>query len=459
MEIGFIGAAQTVTGSKHLVLYKDIQILIDCGMFQGPKDLREMNWSGFPFDPQKTDAVILTHAHVDHCGALPLLVKKGFKGPIYCTDATLELTKIILLDAAKIQEEDAEYANKKGYSKHKPALPLYTTDDVIKTLPLLTPIKLHAETSIGELKFKLYNAGHILGATSVFLKSPDASIYFSGDLGRSQDPLMWPPEPPQDADYIVMESTYGNKRHSDIPSKDVLKKCILEAVHRKSVLLIPSFAVGRAQNMLYEIIQLKRDGEIPSQLPVYLNTPMGEEVSSLYESFAQYHRLGNGQFAEIMSEVHSVKTTEDSKNLNDHPQGSMVIVAASGMLTGGRVLHHLKALGGDPKNILLLAGFQSTGTRGRSLLEGQKEIKIHGMYHEINCEIISSDSFSAHADQDDLIAWLKNLKNKPKKVFLVHGEPESMEALSIKIKKDLDIESYAPQMEQFINLQHTKEDI
>lgn len=452
MEIGFIGAAQTVIGSKFLVHHDETQVLVDCGMFQGLKDLRLLNWSGFPFDPAKLKAVILTHAHVDHCGALPLLVKKGFKGPIYCSDATLALTEIILLDSAKIQEEDAQYANKKGFSKHEPALALYTTEDVEKTLPLLRSISLNQSVSVGSLSFAFFNAGHILGACSVIVKSPDKSVYFSGDLGRSNDPLMWAPEAPKAADFIVMESTYGNKVHSDIPSKEILKECIFEIQKNKSVLLIPSFAVGRSQNIIFELVELKRQGEIPSNIPIYLNTPMGEEVCALYERFNSYHRLGAGQFAEIMAEIRSIKSTQESKNLNDRPEGPMIIVAASGMLTGGRVLHHLKALADNPKNILLLAGFQSPGTRGRKLIDGEKELKIHGMMIDINCQIVSSDSFSAHADQRELINWLKNAETPPKHVFLVHGESETAQIFADKISQELNLSVSVPHHEQFINL-------
>ncbi|KYG65284.1 mRNA 3'-end processing factor [Bdellovibrio bacteriovorus] len=451
MEIGFLGGASTVTGSKFLVHNDGTRILVDCGMFQGLKELRELNWSDFPIDPKNIDAVVLTHAHLDHCGALPLLVRKGFKGEIHCTEATLELTKIILLDSAKIQEEDAEYANKKGFSKHHPALALYTIDDVTKTLPLFRTHKVHEEFQIGSLSIELFNSGHILGASSVLVSNGEKKVYFSGDLGRNNDPLMWPPEPPQEADYIVMESTYGNRDHSEIPSKEVLKQCILEIAKSKGVLLIPSFAVGRAQNLMYEITELKRAGEVPSQIPVYLNTPMGQEISNFYELYPFFHRLGPGQFAEIMSEIHTVKTAEDSKVLNER-SGPMIIIAASGMLTGGRVLHHLKAFAPNPRNILLLAGFQSAGTRGRRILDGEKEIKLHGMYVDIACKVVPSDSFSAHADRSDLMNWLKQAPKTPQKVFLVHGERSASEELEKRIKTSLNWNVEIPEMNQIIRL-------
>lgn len=453
MEIGFIGAAQTVTGSKFLLHHEETQVLIDCGLFQGHKELRELNWDGFPFDPQQIKAVILTHAHVDHCGALPLLVKKGFRGAIYCTDATRDLTEIILLDSAKIQEEDAAYANKKGFSKHSPALALYTTEDVERTLPLLTTVKLHESFKVGGLTARFRNAGHILGACSVLVQSPQTSVLFSGDLGRFQDPLMFPPEAPETADFVVMESTYGNKLHSDIPSREILKECVAEISKSKGVLLIPSFAVGRSQNILYELVELKRQGEIAPHIPIYLNTPMGEEVCGLYEKYHQYHRLGPGQFAEIMAEVRSIKTSEESKNLNDRPEGPMVIVAASGMLTGGRVLHHLKALADNPRNILLLAGFQSPGTRGRRILDGEKEIKIHGMMVDVNCKVVSSDSFSAHADQKELLTWVRALPQKPKKIFMVHGEASTAAEFAEILHKEWGVETLVPHRDQFLDLE------
>ncbi|WP_374033120.1 MBL fold metallo-hydrolase RNA specificity domain-containing protein [Bdellovibrio bacteriovorus] len=450
MEIGFLGAAGTVTGSKFLVHNNSTRILVDCGMFQGFKELRELNWEDFPFEARDIDAVVLTHAHLDHCGALPLLVKRGFKGRIYCTEPTLELTKIILLDSAKIQEEDAAYANKKGFSKHSPALALYTIEDAEKTLPLLTPVDLHTEFDIGTLKVYFTSSGHILGAASAWISNGETSIQFSGDLGRYNDPLMPPPEPPVQSDYMVMESTYGDRDHSKISSKEVLKQCILEIAKTRGVLLIPSFAVGRAQNLLYEITELKRDGEVPAHIPVYFNSPMGHEVAKLYEHYHPFQRLASGQFAEIMSEVHSVKTAEESRALNDDKSGPKIIIAASGMLTGGRILHHLKAFGPDPRNIVLLAGFQSPGTRGHSLLNGAKEIKIHGLYVEINCKVVPSDSFSAHADRSDLMTWLKQAPEAPKRTFLVHGESTAADELRKRIDKDLKWNVSVPRMNQFI---------
>lgn len=451
MEIGFIGGTGTVTGSKFLVHDNGTRILVDCGLFQGLKELRLLNWSDLPFDAKDIQAVVLTHSHLDHSGALPLLVRKGFTGPIYCTEPALDITKILLLDAAKIQEEDSEYANRKGFSKHHPALPLYNIYDVERTIPLLKARKLHEKFQIGSLTIEFFRSGHILGAASVLISNGTKSIFFSGDLGRNNDPLMWPPEPPPECDYIVMESTYGDRDHSPIPSKEILKASILEVAKSKGILLIPSFAVGRAQNLIYEIVELKRAGEIPAQIPVFLNSPMSHEVSKVYEEHAQYHRLGPGQFAELMAEVHSVKTAEQSKELNKQ-SGPMIIIAASGMLTGGRVLHHLKTVAPGADNVILLAGFQSAGTRGWSLLNGSKDLKVHGMYVNINCKVVPSDSFSAHADRDGLLDWLKNAENKPKKVFLVHGEGAASDELRRRIYDMLGLEVIIPKMNQIIGL-------
>ncbi|MGZ3775067.1 MAG: MBL fold metallo-hydrolase RNA specificity domain-containing protein [Pseudobdellovibrionaceae bacterium] len=451
MEIGFLGGTGTVTGSKFLVHDNGTRILVDCGLFQGLKEYRLLNWNGFPFDPKDINAVVLTHSHLDHCGALPLLVRKGFTGPIYCSEPTLNLSKIILLDSAKIQEEDAEYANKKGFSKHRPALPLYTEEDVEKTLPLMRSQKLHEKFQIGSLTIEFFGAGHILGAATVLISNKEKTVCFSGDLGRSNDPLMWPPEPPPESDYIVMESTYGDRNHSQIPSKKILRECILEIAKNNGTLLIPSFAVGRTQNLIYELVNLKRAGEIPSSIPIYLNSPMGHSVSELYEKFAHYQRLGPGQFAELMSEIHSVKSVEESKGLNLKP-GPMVILAASGMLTGGRVLHHLKAIASNPENIILLAGYQGVGTRGWSLLNGAKDLKVHGSYIDVKCKVVPSDSFSAHADQTGLLNWLSSSESKPQKVFLVHGESAASDDLRRRIKDKLGWDVVIPKMNQIVSI-------
>ncbi|HEY1080084.1 MAG TPA: MBL fold metallo-hydrolase, partial [Bdellovibrio sp.] len=430
----------------------DTKILIDCGLFQGLKVLRLLNWEPLPFTARDIEAVVLTHAHLDHCGALPLLVKAGFRGRIYCTPATLELTKIILLDSAKIQEEEADYANRKRFSKHTPALPLYTTEDVENVFAHLHAVPLHEAFAIKHIQVCLYGAGHILGASSVEIKAEGKTLYFSGDLGRQADPLMWPPEAPPQADAIIMESTYGNRSHSEKTSREVLRECILEVSKNQGVLLIPSFSVGRAQNLAHEIVQLKNEGAVDANIPVYFNSPMGMEANRLYEEYPEFHRLAPGAFNTLMDQVHEVRNAEESKALNESLQRPLIIIAASGMMTGGRVLHHVRAFAGDPKNILLLAGFQAAGTRGRDLVDGKTEIKIHGALRKVNCKVIASDSFSAHADQDELIKWLASAPTKPKKIFLVHGEPEALNTLSEKLQSQFNVDVQIPEMNGSIRL-------
>lgn len=436
MELEFLGGAQTVTGSKYLVKNNDTAVLVDCGLFQGTKSLRLLNWEKLPVDAANLEAVLLTHAYLDHCGALPLLVKQGFKGPIYCTAPTLELTKIVLADAAKIQEEEAEYANRKKFSKHNPALPLYDIPQAEAVFPLLKTIHLNHPFSVGSLEVEYHSAGHILGACSVRV-SGEKTLYFSGDLGRFQDPLMPPPSPPVACDVLVMESTYGNRNHSSQPSKEVLKECILDVVKNKGVLLIPSFSVGRAQNLLQEIIHLKRSQEIPESVPVFFNSPMGLLASDLYAQYAAFTRLAPGEFDNLRSEVREIQDAEQSIQLNESKDRPLVIIAASGMLTGGRVLHHLRAFAGDPKCILLLAGYQAAGTRGRDLADGKRQIKVHGALRDVHCQVITADSFSAHADQAELMQWLRLSPQAPEKIFLVHGETDAATTLALKIREEL----------------------
>ncbi|MNJ96768.1 Ribonuclease [compost metagenome] len=457
MDITFLGAAGTVTGSKYLVSILGAQVLIDCGLFQGLKEYRLLNWDSPPVDVSQIDAVVLTHAHLDHCGYLPRLVKSGFRGPIYGTEATIELAKIVLMDAAKIQEEDAFYANKHKYSKHNPAVPLYDSNDVAATFPLFRPQPFHTNFAVKDLEFHYTFAGHILGAASVLVRHKDQSILFSGDIGRKQDPLMPAPESPAPADYVVMESTYGDRLHRGPGSKDILTQLVQKIDQRKGVLLIPAFAIGRSQNLLCELLQLKKEQKIPSDVPIYLNTPMGQEVTYLYQNYSSLLKVSAQEMAEIFQQVHFIKTSDESKSLNEK-KGPMIIIAASGMLTGGRVLHHLKAFGGDKNNILLLAGFQGPGTRGWALANNCTEVKIHGQYVPINAEVVTSDSFSAHADQKELLDWLKLANPPPQKVFLVHGEISAAAELSHRIGNQLKLTVSIPKMnERFILIAKSKE--
>ncbi len=451
MKISFLGGTGTVTGSKFLISSDEDLILVDCGLFQGLKQLRLLNWDKMLFDPAKLKAVILTHAHLDHCGYIPLLVKNGFNGPIFGTAPTLELAKIILLDAAKIQMEDAEYANKKGFSKHHPALPLYDIADAEKSFLNFQSKELNKAFSIGQFQIELSSGGHILGASSVLIVDAKKRIFFSGDLGRTEDPLMPIPSIPKGAEYVVMESTYGDRLHSPETSGDILKKLINQIYQKNGVLLIPAFAVGRSQNLLYEIVCLKQSGQIPSSIPIYYNSPMGEEVWHLYQKYSQFQKIELNKFEAVTQEVHFIKNAEESKRLNEK-KGPMIIIAASGMLTGGRVLHHLKAFAGDSKNIILLAGFQVIGTRGWLLASGQKRIKLHGIYLDIQAQVINSEAFSAHADQQELLNWLSCSPHRPQVIFLVHGEPNSSDELRRKIQDTLKLNVVIPKLHDTINL-------
>ncbi len=444
MEISFLGGVGTVTGSKFVLKQGNEKILVDCGLFQGLKQSRLLNWEELNLDVSQLSAVVITHAHLDHCGYLPLLVKQGFKGPIYCTKPTHDLAKIILIDSAEIQMEDAAYANKKGFSKHHPAKPLYDTDDVSKTLTLFKSVDFNEKFRIHSFSVEFKSSGHILGAASVYISIQDKTILFSGDLGRFQDPLMFPPELPGKCDFLVMESTYGHRLHDRTPSIEQLEKLIHLVWQKRSVLLIPAFAVGRSQNLIYEIIQLKRKQAIPLDIPVYFNSPMGMEVCELYEKYPAYQKLGSGEFERYTSQIRFVKSADESRALNER-KGPMVIIAASGMLAGGRVLHHLKAFAGNPDNVILLAGFQAQGTRGWTLASGQKKVKLHGGYIDVNAQVINSDSFSAHADQEELLRWVGALPEKPRQVFLVHGEPEASDELRKKIEEKFQIGVTIPQ--------------
>ncbi len=441
MQITFLGAAGTVTGSKYLIESSDgVRILVDCGLFQGLKDLRLRNWKGLPVNPKSISAIILTHAHLDHSGYIPKIVKEGFSGHIYCTSGTKALSEILLEDSACIQEESAEYANKKKFSKHDPALPLYTTSDVKRSIPLFRTIRINEELKLGNFSIKFSYAGHILGASSVRVEADATSVLFSGDLGRANDALMFPPAAPQAADYIVMESTYGDRLHDNTDPVDILKPIFEDIQRNKAVLLIPSFAVGRAQSILLCIYRLlEKYPEL--RMPIYVNSPMSKDVTELYKNFHEEHKLDQRETERAFSIAHFVNSPEESIALNKQ-SGPMVIISASGMLTGGRILHHLQAFAGDAKNKILLVGFQAPGTRGAALEQGERSLKFHGYYHPIEADVIKIEIFSAHADQAELINWLKSAKAKPRKVILTHGEPHASDILRSKIEEQLKLNAH-----------------
>jgi metallo-beta-lactamase family protein len=435
LKVQFLGATGTVTGSRTLVTAGRTRILVDCGMYQGLKELRLRNRARFPIDPAKIDAVVLTHAHIDHSGIVPLLVKQGFEGKIYCTDASKRLCEVLLPDCAYIQEEDATYANKKGFSKHHPAEPLYTVKDAFESLKQFQKVPFNRETEIGDAKVTFFPAGHILGASHVRITSGKKSVLFSGDVGRYNDFLEVEPSCPPQSDLVVMESTYGDRKH---PKDDIVKTMadlVSRVVARKGIMIIPAFAVGRAQMLLLALSRAFESGECP-KIPVYVNSPMTTSVTALYKQFCGEHRLKGNECDDAFKIARFVTSVEESKQLNDRP-GPMIIISASGMLTGGRVLHHVEVLGRDPKNLILLAGFQAAGTRGAALADGIRTLKMHGQFIDIQAEVIKLDMFSAHADQDELLRWVKAIQPTPTHVVLNHGEPKAQDSLKRVIQRSL----------------------
>ncbi|ABE49650.1 MBL fold metallo-hydrolase RNA specificity domain-containing protein [Methylobacillus flagellatus] len=452
MQISFFGAAGTVTGSKHLVTSGNRRVLVDCGLFQGLKVLRLKNWARFPIDPATIDAVVLTHAHIDHTGYLPLLVRQGFRGKVYCSEVTLSLCQLLLRDSAHLQEEEARYANKRGYSKHKPALPLYTKEDAEAALEHLVPLPVGRDVQILDgITVKLQLAGHILGACTVLLKDEQTSILFSGDLGRMEDPLLFPPAPPEAADYLVVESTYGNRLHEKAAPEAQLAEVINRTVKRGGSVLVPVFAVGRAQEVLYYIHKLKQAGAIPADIPVYLNSPMAVDATLIFLTHHAQHKLDAAQCRELAKVAKVVSTVEESMSLNELREPA-IILAASGMASGGRVVHHLKALGPDPRNTVLFAGFQAAGTRGAALLDGAESVKIHGEYVPMRAEIASIDNLSAHADYQEIMQWLSQCPQPPKQTFIVHGEPVAADALRHRIEEERQWNVMVPEYLQTVEL-------
>lgn len=433
LKIKFLGGAGCVTGSKILLESNNQRILIDCGLFQGIKKLRNLNRAPLGVDPATIDAVVLTHAHLDHCGYLPLLVKNGFEGNIHCTFPTKELASIILLDSAKIQEEEAEQANRYGYSKHKPAKPLYDIEDAKRAISMFVPHQLHEWVILNnEFKFNLKNSGHILGAAMVEMKSGGQKLLFSGDIGQQKPLILATPEKVKETDILIVESTYGDRVHRNDSPLEQLESVINKTHKKGGVLIIPTFTVERAQEIIYLLNILKRENRIPRQ-PVYLDSPMGVDASAVFIKYDEWSKLSEKEVLEIMSNVDLIKDHRASKAVvADNAQ--KIVLAGSGMIEGGRVLHYLDKYLEDAKNTVLLVGYQAAGTRGRALQEGAKEIKFFGNYHQVKAELATISSLSAHADYQDILEWLSNFKKAPKMVFLNHGEPHQADALRTKIK-------------------------
>lgn len=455
----FLGGSGAVTGSKYLIDLGNFEFLVDCGLFQGPKELRERNWDKFPMPLDQLEAVVLTHAHLDHSGYLPKLVKQGFRGPIYCTEATAELVKILLLDSGKLQEEEAEFARKKGYSRHENPQPLYTMEDAEAVFPLLVPHAFDNPFSIhSAIDVTFFHAGHILGAAIVkFVIKGDSQtkkLIFSGDLGRFNDPVLFPPTLIPKADILWIESTYGNKKSPTNKPEDELAAAILDVFERDGLVIIPAFAVGRTQLLLFHIYQLMEKGKIP-KVPVFLDSPMAIDATKLYMDFHTDHRLSamleeENEHLFKHAQLHYFQKQEQSVTLNEF-RGRGIIISASGMATGGRVLHHLFHHLPHEKNGVIMVGFQAEGTRGRRLLDNEPSLRIYGVEVPVKAKIYQIEGLSAHADQNELMEWAEGFCEKPKRVFVVHGEKESSEALAFKLKEELGWNTVIPQyLESFV---------
>jgi metallo-beta-lactamase family protein len=433
----FLGATGTVTGSKYLIETGNSRILVDCGLFQGFKQLRLRNWAPLPIDPTTVDAVVLTHAHLDHSGYLPLLVRNGFSGPVYATQSTLDLCMILLRDSGYLQEREANFANRHRTSKHKLALPLYTIADADEALSHFRPQMFDIPIRLdGDAVLQFRHAGHILGASILEFERKGKKIVFSGDLGRPASATMVDPTAISEADYVVIESTYGNRRHAREDPEDAIAKIINDTAARGGTVLIPSFAVGRTQTLLFHIERLKAEKRI-RDLPIFLDSPMAINATEIFHRNPGDHRLSKAAAERACNVAHYVHTPEESKtlNANDVPK---VIISASGMATGGRVLHHLKDLAPDHRNTILFSGFQAGGTRGAAMVAGAKEVKIHGRMVSIRAEVKDLQMISAHADADEIMSWLGNFERAPKMTFVTHGEPEAADALRYRIEHELD---------------------
>lgn len=436
VTLSFLGGAGTVTGSKFLLQHDRHRLLVDCGLFQGFKALRLKNWAPFPVEPRTVDSIVLTHAHLDHSGYLPVMVKRGFKGRVFCTRSTGELCAVLLPDAGHLQEKDADYANRHKFSKHKPALPLYTEEDAWTALDLLTPVPFDTEQALpGGARLRFRRMGHILGAASVQIDWGGTTVVFSGDIGRYDDATMVDPAPIERADYLLVESTYGNRRHDRRDPAEALAEVIGVTIARGGTVVIPAFAVGRVQSVLFYLHVLKSRGAL-ANVPIFLDSPMAADASEIYCKSNGDHRLNERECRRACSVAQYVRSVEDSKALTANPLPK-VVVSASGMATGGRVLHHLKRYAPDPKNTILFAGFQAGGTRGAAMVAGADSIKIHGEYVPVRAQVSNLEMLSAHADANEIMRWLRGFNAAPKMTFPVHGEPAASDVLRHRIEEEL----------------------
>lgn len=460
ITLSFHGGAGTVTGSKYLLDTGKTRLLVDAGLFQGLKKLRLMNWRELPFDVDRIDALLLTHAHIDHGGYLPRLVRKGFSSPVYTTPASLDLAKLLLADAAKIQEEDARYANKKGYSKHKPALPLYTAEDAEAACNLMRPVDFGKWIEIGEdTRVRFLNMGHILGSAMVEIHVDNDGdpqrFVFSGDVGRYDVPLHSNPDPLPECDYLVVESTYGDRNHNHAPVEEQIREALTRCLERGGTALIPSFAVGRTQLVTLSLRTLINAGKL-ADVPIHIDSPMAVSATELYSDHIHDTSLDSvltedGRSVLFPENVHYSRTVKESKALN-RMSGPRIVISASGMLTAGRVLHHLKRLLPDPKNLVMLVGYQAAGTRGRRMMEGAETIKIHGEHVPVRAEFIPLGGLSAHADRDELLRWVRSGTNTPHTVFVTHGEEDSQNAFAQLLQKELGCTTHTPELDESYTL-------
>lgn len=465
-SIEFWGGVGTVTGSKYLVQTNKARVLVDCGLFQGLKELRERNWQEPPFDPRSLNAVLITHAHIDHTGYLPRLVKHGFHGPVYCSRGTADLLKILLPDAGRLQEEEADYRNRHNLTKHKPALPLYTEKDAFAALELVEPLANTGEAVqvAPGIRASFRIAGHILGSSLVLLEIDHAlangdgrRVLFSGDLGHYDQPIIRDPVPPPPCDYLLVESTYGDRLHDPEDPKVALARIINDAAQRNAPVLIPAFAVGRTQELVYLIRELEDDKAIPV-LPVTVDSPMAAATTTAY---ANRKEEQDEEYASILTQqrhplrTHSMTTAsskQESKRLND-AQGARVIISASGMMTGGRVLHHALRLVPDPETTIIFVGYQAAGTTGRRILDGEPEVKIMGQWVPVRCRVAKIGGFSAHADWAEVLRWLQGMESSvPRQTFLTHGEPEAAIAMAGHIKEKFGWNVHVPQYGEHVEL-------
>ncbi len=451
----FMGATGTVTGSRYLVEAEGRRILVDCGLFQGYKQLRQRNRRPFPVRPRSIDTVLLTHAHLDHSGYIPALVRAGFSGRVICTASTEELAGLILPDSGHLQEEEAKYARRKKYSKHARPEPLYTFEEAKEALTRFDAVGFSDPVDLGHgVTAEFVPAGHLLGAAQIRLNIAGTVLHFSGDLGRDTDPLMRPPVPFGGADVLVCESTYGNRLHEAVDAEAELAPAIRRVAERGGTILIPAFAVGRAQGLMYHIARLRKRGEIPD-IPVYLNSPMATDATEIYHRHHEEHHVSWEDCKAMFEIAHRVRGVEESKALNTNPYPK-IIISASGMLTGGRILHHVVSFGGDRRNAILLSGFQAGGTRGAALAAGADHLRIFGKDFPIEAEVIQLGSFSGHADANELMRWLGAAPQPPRMTYITHGEPDAADALRFRIEHELGWNARVPEHLETIQLERPR---